>query len=159
MKFVVDTNILISALLKGGLSREILTSLDFSFFTPSFALSEIIKYKEYICKESSLTEEQFNSVLNKIFEYIKIIPTEKYQSYINQSVSLIDDNKDISFLACAIALNASILSDDKHFKKQKKVKVFTTEEFVKKFLKKNGFGALKGIGSYKREEDRMKDRE
>ncbi len=158
MKFVVDTNILISALLKDGLCRELLSDFNFSFFTPSFALSEITKYKEYICKKSLLTEEQFNSILKKIFEYIKIVKLNEYVDSINESKKLIEDANDVSFLACAIALDTSILSNDKHFKKQKKIKVFTTEEFVKKFLKKSGFGVLRGIGSYKRNEDRMKDR-
>ncbi|MBI2044571.1 hypothetical protein HYT23_00780 [Candidatus Pacearchaeota archaeon] len=153
MNFVVDINIIISALLKDGLCREILTDFNFSFFTPSFTLSEIMKYKEYVCKKSSLNDEQFNSTLNKIFEYIKIIPFDKYNGYINQSMKLIDDKKDVSFLACAIFLNASILSDDKHFKKQKKIKVFTTEEFVKKFLKKNGFVSLKGVGPFTKDDE------
>ena len=157
MKFVVDTNIIISALLKDGLSREILTNFNFSFFTPSFALSEIIKYKNYVCKKSSLSEEQFNSTLKKIFEYVTIIPLKEYVKYTYESDKLIHDIGDVSFLACAIALNSNIWSNDAHFKKQKKIKVFTTDEFVKKFLKKADFRALKGIGKFTRK-DRVKDR-
>ncbi|MEK6897044.1 MAG: PIN domain-containing protein [Nanoarchaeota archaeon] len=138
MKFVVDTNILLSALLKDGLSREILTNFNFSFFTPSFALSEIIKYKKYVCKKSSLSEEQFNSTLKKIFEYVTIIPLDEYVKYTYQSDKLIHDIGDVPFLACALALNSDIWSNDKHFKKQRKVRVFTTDEFLKKFLKKIG---------------------
>jgi predicted nucleic acid-binding protein len=135
MKFVVDTNIILSALIKDSLSREILTNFNFNFFTPSFALSEIMKYKEYICKKASITGEQFNSILKKIFEYVTIISLNDYISHINESREFIEDADDVSFLACAIALNSNIWSDDKHFKKQKKVKVFTTNEFVKTFLK------------------------
>ena len=153
MKFVVDTNIILSALLKDGLCREILTDFNFSFFIPSFALSEIMKYKEYVCKKVPISQENFTLLLNKLFEYIKIVPTGRYQNHVNQLVNLIDDNKDISFLACAIALKTSILSDDKHFKKQKKVKVFTTKEFVNKFLKKSGFGVLKGVGPFTKEDE------
>jgi len=152
MKFVLDTNITISALIKDNLSRKIITNIEFEFFTPSFSLSEIMKYKNYAYKKASITEESFTLLLNKIFEYVKIIPMGKYKFYINQSMNLIEDKKDVSFLACAIALNASILSDDKHFKNQKKVNVFTTEEFVKKFLKKNGFGFFKGVGPFTKED-------
>lgn len=136
MKFVVDTNILLSALLKNGLSREILTNFNFRFFTPSFALSEITKYKEYVCKKSSLTEKQFNSTLRKIFEYIIIIPLDEYVSCINEAKTLIKDASDAPFLACAISLDSARWSNDGHFKEQKKIKVFTTEEFIKRFLKK-----------------------
>ncbi|MEK6829178.1 MAG: PIN domain-containing protein [Nanoarchaeota archaeon] len=136
MKFVVDTNILLSALLKNGLSREILTDFNFRFFTTSFALSEIAKYKEYVCKKSSLTEKQFDSTLKKIFEYVIIIPLDEYVSYTGRAKRLIKDSDDVPFLACAMALNSNIWSNDKHFKEQKKIKIFTTEEFIKRFMKK-----------------------
>lgn len=136
MKLVLDTNIILSALIKNNLSRKIITTLDLEFFTPSFALSEIVKYRKYVCKKTSITEKQFDLLFNKIFEYVKIVPLIYYKDYIPQSLNLIEDRKDVSFLACAIALNSNIWSNDKHFKKQKKIKVFTTGEFVKKFLKK-----------------------
>ncbi|MEK6926606.1 MAG: PIN domain-containing protein [Nanoarchaeota archaeon] len=135
MKFVVDTNIILSALIKDSLSREILTNFKFDFFTSSFALSEITKYREYVCKKASLTEEQFNSILKKIFEYIEVVNSDSYHNSIAEASVLIEDTKDIPFLACAIFLGANILSEDRHFNKQSKVKVFGVNEFVKTFLK------------------------
>jgi len=82
-----------------------------------------------------ITKRQFNVLLENIFENIEIVPIEFYENSIDKSKKLIEDLKDVPFLACAIALNAEIWSDDKHFKKQKKIKVFTIDEFVKKFLK------------------------
>ncbi|MBS3086353.1 putative toxin-antitoxin system toxin component, PIN family [Candidatus Pacearchaeota archaeon] len=158
MRFVLDTNIILSALIKNGLTRKIITNLDFEFFTPSFALSEIFKYKKYICNKAKINEKQFEILFNKTFEYVEIIPMHYYRAHIPKSLDLIEDKKDISFLACAIALNAFIWSNDEHFKKQKIVKIFTTDEFIKKFLKKiDWFGALKGIGKFTRK-DKMKDR-
>jgi predicted nucleic acid-binding protein len=40
------------------------------------------------------------------------------------------DKKDVPFIAAALALNCSIWSDDKHFKKQKEIKIFTTKEVM-----------------------------
>ncbi|MFH1311301.1 MAG: PIN domain-containing protein [Nanoarchaeota archaeon] len=139
MKFVLDTNIILSALIKNSLSRKIITTLESEFFTPSFTLSEIIKYKKYIFKKALINEKQFRVLFNKIFEYVKIVPLVYYKDYIPQLINLIEDKKDIPFLACAIALNSNIWSNDKHFKQQKKIKVFTTDEFIKKFLKKSEF--------------------
>jgi len=136
MKFVLDTNIILSALIKNSLSRKIITNLDFDFFTPSFALSEISKYKGYVCSKAKINEKQFELLFNKIFEYVKIFPLDYYKKHIPQSVRLIQDKKDAPFLACAIALNSFVLSNDMHFKKQTKIKVFTMQEFVRKFLKK-----------------------
>ncbi|PIO08678.1 hypothetical protein COU59_00625 [Candidatus Pacearchaeota archaeon CG10_big_fil_rev_8_21_14_0_10_34_12] len=136
MKFVLDTNIILSTLIKDSLTRKIINSIGFEFYVPSFSLSEINKYKDYVCEKSSLTKKQFDTLLKYIFEKIEIVPVYSYGKNVRESKTLIDDIKDVPFLACAIALKADIWSDDSDFKKQKKVKVFTTQEFLKKFLKK-----------------------
>ena len=38
------------------------------------------------------------------------------------------DKDDVIFIATALAKNAVIWSDDKHFQKQKEIKIFTTKE-------------------------------
>ena len=135
MKIVFDTNIIISASLKDSLVRKMITNLKFEFFLPSYSFSEIIKYRNYVCEKSSISEKQFDSLLKNILDYVEVILFEDYQDYLHESVKLLKDIKDTPFLACAIAVKSAIWSDDKHFKQQKKVKVFTTPNFVKKFLK------------------------
>jgi len=135
MKFVLDTNILLSALIKNSLSRKIITSMDFDFFVPSFALSEISKYKSYICRKAGINSVEFRSLMKILFEYIEVVPSDYYRANMNTARKLISDKKDAPFLACALFLNAEILSNDAHFREQKKVKVLTMQEFVKKFLK------------------------
>ena len=49
-------------------------------------------------------------------------------------MDLISDSKDIDFLALALSINASIWSNDPHFKQQSLIKVFTTEDLLKLFL-------------------------
>ena len=135
MKFVLDTNIILSALIKDSLTRKIINNIGFEFYVPSFSLSEINKYRDYVCKKSSITKDQFDVLLKYLFEKIEIVPVYFYEKRLKESKTLIDDIKDVPFLACAIALKADIWSDDSDFKKQRKVKVFTTQEFLKKFLK------------------------
>jgi len=137
MKFVIDTNILMSAIIKNSLTRKIIFDKKFEFITPSYTLSEIDKYKEELCKKSKLNLDDLNGLLDILFDYIKIINRSVYESNIEEMRNLIVDPDDIPFLACAMALNANIWSDDKHFKKQKKIKIFTTNDFIKKFLKSN----------------------
>ena len=46
--------------------------------------------------------------------------------------------EDVSFIALALSIdNDGIWSEDKHFKKQDRVKVFTTEELMKEIEKEN----------------------
>ncbi len=138
MKIVLDTNIILSALIKDSLTRKIIKSAEFEFFAPSFSLSEINKYKKYVCEKSLLTEKQFDVLLKNLFESIDIVPISFYENHLDDSKKLISDVKDVPFLACAIALSADIWSDDMDFQKQKKIKIYTTQDFIKKFLKNTG---------------------
>ncbi|MBS3064859.1 MAG: PIN domain-containing protein [DPANN group archaeon] len=135
MKFVVDTNIILSALIKDSVTRKILADLNFEFFAPSFSLTEIMKYQEYICKKTLMTPRQFGNLLQTIFENIEIIPGDFYKNYLDEANELMKkiDLDDVPFLACAMVLNLEIWSDDKHFKQQDKIKVFTTSELIERF--------------------------
>ena len=47
---VIDTNILISAMLKDSTTREIIVKGDLEILYPAFLLDEVMKYKDYIIK-------------------------------------------------------------------------------------------------------------
>lgn len=44
MRIVVDTNCIISALVKKGISRKILANKEFNFISPDFVYEEIISH-------------------------------------------------------------------------------------------------------------------
>jgi len=46
--FVIDTNIIFSALLKNSAARKIILSDTFDLFVPEFLFTEILKYEEAI---------------------------------------------------------------------------------------------------------------
>ncbi len=130
MKLVVDTNILISAIIKNGETRRILFDFEFGFVTPAYSISEIRKHQNEICEKAGIDETEFEQLLEILFRYVKIINPELYSSYLEEASSLITDSKDVSFLACALAIRYGIWSNDKGFKKQSKVKVWTTKELL-----------------------------
>jgi len=70
-----------------------------------------------------------------VFENIEIIPGDFYKNYLDEANELMKkiDLDDVPFLACAMVLNLEIWSDDKHFKQQDKIKVFTTSELIERF--------------------------
>jgi len=135
MKLVVDTNIILSSLIKNGFTRNILKNINIKLFVPAFSLSEIMKYENYICKKASINNKEFKNILKTIFEDIEIIPQEFYKEFLEKSKKLIEDVDDVVFLACAFYLKADIWSDDKHFQQQNKIKILTTKELAKKFLR------------------------
>ena len=84
MKLVIDTNTLISALVKLGETRNFIISrnTDFELISPAYILSEINKYKDEICYKAVMNEEQFYILLNILFSYIKIIDPNCYSNHL-----------------------------------------------------------------------------
>ena len=131
MKLVIDTNSIISALIKNGISRRIILLPAIEFITPDHTLTEISKYKKIICKKAKITSNEFNILFNLIFEYITIIPKEEYKAYFVSARKLIDDIDDVPFIALCLASKADgIWSDDTHFKTQKNILIFRTKELA-----------------------------
>lgn len=136
MNIVIDTNIFISALIKRGICREILTNLKVNFLLPEFELEEIKTHKEEIIKKADLTEKEFDVLFLRLLKYVKIIPVYISKKYKEEAIKIIGkvDLDDVQFIATALVFNCPIWSDDKHFKKQKIVKILTTKEILK-FMK------------------------
>ncbi len=57
MKIVIDTNKLMSALIKDSLTRTIITTSGWSFYYPNISFQEIEKYKNVILEKSEMSEE------------------------------------------------------------------------------------------------------
>ncbi|MCC5608775.1 putative toxin-antitoxin system toxin component, PIN family [Nostoc sp. CHAB 5834] len=104
MKVVIDTNVLVSAVLKGRVPREV---IQFIFDNPDWqwiASEEIIvEYKEVLSRRKfKLTDEV-------ICEWFEIIDTFITRIDVNLEVDFPRDRKDEKFLACAIAGEADFL--------------------------------------------------
>ena len=104
MKVVIDTNILVSAVLKGRVPRDV---LQFIFDNPDWqwiASEEIVvEYKEVLSRRKfKLTDEV-------ICEWVEIIDTFIIIIDVNLEVDFPTDRKDEKFLACAMAAEADFL--------------------------------------------------
>ena len=62
MKLIIDTNILISSLLKDSINRELLLNEFFEFYLPEIVLREVNKYLPYIIQKSKLNEEEIKKL-------------------------------------------------------------------------------------------------
>ncbi len=131
MRIVIDTNMIIASLIMDGTSRKILFNNKFEFVSPSYNLTEILKYEKEIMHKAHVTHEEFKVLISLIFEKIEIIPKSAYGGFIEEAKDLIKDTKDVSFIALCLALNADgIWSNDSHFFSQKRIKVFTTKDMI-----------------------------
>lgn len=131
MKIVVDSNRIIASMLKDSITRQILFNKKFRFIAPSYVLSEIKKYKDYVSKKANIKNEEFDILLSLVFENINIIELSEYGSFIKDLKNEISDIKDIPYLAVADFTKAKgIWTHDLHFKEQNRIKVFTNADMI-----------------------------
>ena len=135
MDLIVDANVLFSALIKEGATKELIFNENFHLFSPEFLFEEFSKYRDYILKKAKRTEKEFNSILEALEQIITIIPKEEFQSFLNKASSICPDKDDIAYFALALKLNCSIWSNEKKLKEQDTVPVYSTEDLVKLFLR------------------------
>ena len=131
MRVTIDANILVAALIKNGGSRRIVTNTELTLFAPSFLFVEIMKYKREILRKSKGSEEDFNYLFAILLKNIKIVNEKELMPFVPAAKTLISDVKDILYFACALYKDTFIWSNDKEFKKQNRIRIFTTEELIK----------------------------
>jgi len=138
MRLVLDTNILISALIRESITRKILVMSGIEFLVPEFTFEEIDKHKKQILKKSKLNASQFDFLMMSLKENLTIIPKYEIRK-IKQAKEIMDkiDPNDTVFISLALStFNDGIWSDDIHFKKQNVVKVWNTKELIEFLLRK-----------------------
>ena len=140
MILIIDTNILISALIRDSTTRKIIFESEWKFYYPKLSFHEVRKYKSLVIEKSGMTEQEYNQLLNSLLNHIILIPEERIHQKLEEASNLLSkiDPDDVIFLATALSLdNSKIWSDDSHFEKQSKIRVFKTEHIVKLFYSDN----------------------
>jgi len=134
--FVIDTNIIFSALLKNSAARKIILSDTFDLFVPEFLFTEIIKYEKLILKKTGMEKENLELLLLLLQSHISVIPFNIFSDFMKAAENEMEkiDMKDAPFVALALKLKIPIWSNDVHFKKQEKVESFNTAEIISDFL-------------------------
>ena len=133
MKPIIDTNVLISSLIKDSTTRELLFNESIEFYLPEIVMSEVNKYLPYIVQKSKLSEKEIKILLNTILENLHLVPINEYEGKLKEGMEIMGniDKKDTQFIALSLAIkNDGIWSNDKHFEKQKKIPIFKTVDII-----------------------------
>lgn len=136
MRFVIDTNILLSALIKDSTTRKIIVKSGWDFYYPEMSFHEVCKYKDLVLKKSGMDEVDYNKLLDLILGHINIVPDEQILKKLDRAKKVIAhvDPDDVVFVATNLSISDSIIwSDDSDFDRQDKVKVLKSEKVVKLF--------------------------
>jgi len=135
MKLVLDNNSLFSVMNPMSTSAYLFASIKSKFIAPKFIKSELDEHKEECLIKSKLSKHEFDIWQKEVFQSIEFFEASKYESFLDKSADLISDPDDVDFLALALLTKSSIWSNDPHLKEQSLVRVFTTSDLVKLFLK------------------------
>lgn len=133
MKLILDTNVFFSGIMKDSITRKILLYPDYEFYIPDFFLIELKKYEEYLINKTWLEKLKFKQLLKDILENIYLVPINEYSDKLIKAKEIIGniDKKDIPFIAVALSFkNNGIWTDDKHFKEQFEIKIYSTKELI-----------------------------
>lgn len=136
MIWVLDVNIVFSALIRDSITRKIIFTTEQDFCFPEPSLYKIRKYKALLLEKSGLSEEEFLLLLNTLFRFIRLIPTEEIKQHWSRAKEIMEhvDSEDVTFIAAALSQeNAFIWSDDRHFEEQEVIPILKTEEMVHLF--------------------------
>ncbi|MBI2107289.1 PIN domain-containing protein [Candidatus Woesearchaeota archaeon] len=131
MNLVVDANIIFAALIKEGKTYDIISNKEIELFTAEFFFVELEKHKESISKKTKRSEEDFNKLLSIIRRKIVLVPLKEIKPYLDEAERISPDKDDVAYFALALKLKYAIWSNDKDLKKQKFVKIYSTEDLIK----------------------------
>lgn len=133
MRFVVDTNVIISAIIRDSTTRRILLHPKFEFYIPEFVFIEMENNLNEILERSGFSKEEYQSVVGTVTSQITVMPKTEFAEYIPKAKRIMEniDEEDTSFLALAIYLGVDIWSEDDDFQKQNVVKAWKTKGMVK----------------------------
>ena len=133
MELVVDTSIVVAALLRSGTTRSLLFNPQFKLFSPERVETEIVKNKEKFKQLGNFTEEQFFEAVAIVMKQMEITAFEDYKILEKEArIVCKRDESDWPFVALALKLDLPIWSADPDILEgQRRVKVVSTPELLK----------------------------
>ncbi|QSG15626.1 PIN domain-containing protein [Halapricum desulfuricans] len=135
MKLVIDANVVIAALIADAKTRELIVTLEPKLLTPAFVSDEIENYEAMIAEKSGMEPDRVAQFIDLLFQYIDVVPAEDFHPAIERADEAIGDTDPdaVLYLACTIASDGGIWSDDSDFDQQNLVETYSTSEVVESF--------------------------
>ena len=128
MEFVLDANILVSALIKDGFTRNFLTRKEHDFYAPTWILEEIIEHLDEISQKAGVGKKELKEILEILLVGILVVEAHELREFCKEAKRISPDKDDWQYFAVALKLGISIWSNDSALKKQGRVRVFSTKE-------------------------------
>ncbi len=133
MLLVVDTNVLFAAVARDSTTRRIILSTPIRFAGPKFVFDELLEHMGELCVKNGQSPSKNLEIIGLLRSHVtesSRYPDIDYMEEANRLMGAVDPD-DVPVLATALSLKCDgIWSDDRHFEKQRQVKVWKTRELV-----------------------------
>lgn len=136
MQLVVDTNVLISALLARSKTFELILLGNLELFVPEYSLGEIEKHKDELRKRMEVSEQEFSVALNLILSHVTVVNHQNYKDFEAHAKKICPDQMDFPFFALALAMKIPLWTNEVRLKNQKEIVVYNTKEIVQVVFQK-----------------------
>ncbi|HEX9710581.1 MAG TPA: PIN domain-containing protein [Candidatus Thermoplasmatota archaeon] len=129
---VVDANVLFGALLRDGTTRHLLLYGGLALHTPSHIWSEFERNRTYLLKKSRATDAAFSLLLDSLRDRIADVPLTLIRERMEEATENLGStgSLDAPYVAAALALGATLWTQDKELKRKAPVPVVSTADVV-----------------------------
>ena len=134
MRIIIDSNRIIAALIRDSVSRQIIIKSAIEFVAPEIVLREIYNHLPLISRKNGLSDEDNMMVLASLLDYVQTAGLRIYRDRIESAKKLIGkhDMSDVPFVALALSIESDgIWTEDEHFRRQKEIRIWGTDELLK----------------------------
>lgn len=134
MTVIVDTNIVIAALIKEGIVRRIIAGNPGIWVMPDTCFEEIWEHRDK-WNRSNISDDELREILDDFVEdFVILVSDEVYGSKMEMAEKLVNDNDDAPIVALCLAVeNDGIWTfNPKHFRKSQAtgIRLLTTRDIT-----------------------------
>ncbi len=129
---IVDANVLFGALLRDGTTRHLLLYGDLDLHTPSTIWAEFERNRPYLLKKSRVTGAAFDLLLGALRDRTGDLPPALIRARLPEAEAGLGRGVplDAPYVATALALSATLWTQDKELKAKAPVPAVSTEDVV-----------------------------
>ncbi len=104
LKLVVDTNIVLKALIKDSKVRSILLNPGYRFSVPEYAMEEVERHLPTITEKSGLSEREVRLALSMLLTNMQVIPKEDIMTKWSEAEEIMGsiDRGDVPSIAASL---------------------------------------------------------
>lgn len=134
---VVDASILFSFFKKDSARRKLVEGLQNSgcqLISPKFVFEELVEEKDRIKGFGRINDLAFAFLLSVLDKRVETFPDAAYRDFLADANEISPHGKQVvkddPYFALALSCNAPIWSDEEAFRRQSKIKIFSTKELA-----------------------------